>query len=112
MTIRAAIYGRVSTTSHGQDMGLQTRELRQFAEARGWTVAGEYIDAGVSGAKDSRPELNRLMADAHKRRFRVQLNSFDVPCGPSQEGPDSPSYPDHYDTHNQKCFPSLAHLLP
>jgi len=29
----------------------------------------EYIDAGVSGAKDSRPELNRLMADAHKRRF-------------------------------------------
>ncbi len=48
---------------------MQTRELRQFAEARGWTVAGEYIDAGVSGAKDSRPELNRLMADAHKRRF-------------------------------------------
>ncbi len=50
---------------------MQTRELRQFAEARGWTVAGEYTDAGVSGAKDSRPELNRLMADAHKRRFDV-----------------------------------------
>lgn len=50
---------------------MQTRELRQFAEARGWTVAGEYIDAGVSGAKDSRPELNRLMADAHKRRFDI-----------------------------------------
>jgi DNA invertase Pin-like site-specific DNA recombinase len=50
---------------------MQTRELRQFAEARSWTVAGEYIDAGVSGAKDSRPELNRLMADAHKRRFDV-----------------------------------------
>jgi DNA invertase Pin-like site-specific DNA recombinase len=50
---------------------MQTRELRLFAEARGWTVAGEYIDAGVSGAKDSRPELNRLMADAHKRRFDV-----------------------------------------
>jgi len=53
---------------------MQTRELRQFAEARAWTVAGEYIDAGVSGAKDSRPELNRLMADAHKRR------RFDVVC--------------------------------
>src|SRR4029077_2903156 len=66
---RVAIYARVSTTNHGQDVGLQTRELRQFAEARGWAVAGEYIDAGVSGAKDSRPELNRLMADAHKRRF-------------------------------------------
>jgi DNA invertase Pin-like site-specific DNA recombinase len=71
MTARVAIYARVSTTNHGQDVGLQTRELRQFAEARGWTVAGEYIDAGVSGAKDSRPELNRLMADAHKRRFDV-----------------------------------------
>src|SRR5271154_6382583 len=71
MTARVAIYARVSTTHHGQDVGLQTRELRQFAEARAWTVAGEYIDAGVSGAKDSRPELNRLMADAHKRRFDV-----------------------------------------
>jgi len=71
MTARVAIYARVSTTNHGQDVGLQTRELRQFAEARAWTVAGEYIDAGVSGAKDSRPELNRLMADAHKRRFDV-----------------------------------------
>jgi len=29
------------------------------------------VDVGVSGAKDSRPELNRLMADAHKRRFDV-----------------------------------------
>jgi DNA invertase Pin-like site-specific DNA recombinase len=71
MTTRVAIYARVSTVNHGQDVGMQTRELRQFAEARGWNVAGEYIDAGVSGAKDSRPELNRLMADAHKRRFDV-----------------------------------------
>src|SRR5690242_11506370 len=71
MSIRVAIYGRVSTVNHGQDVSMQTRELRQFAEARGWNVAGEYIDAGVSGAKDSRPELNRLMVDAHKRRFDV-----------------------------------------
>jgi DNA invertase Pin-like site-specific DNA recombinase len=71
MKIRVAIYARVSTLNHGQDVNMQTRELRQFAAARGWEVAGEYIDAGVSGAKDSRPELNRLMADAHKRRFDV-----------------------------------------
>jgi DNA invertase Pin-like site-specific DNA recombinase len=71
MAIRVAIYARVSTVNHGQDVGLQTRELRQFAEARGWSVYCEYIDSGVSGAKDSRPELNRLMADAHKRRFDV-----------------------------------------
>jgi DNA invertase Pin-like site-specific DNA recombinase len=67
--MRAAIYGRISTSNHGQDIGLQTRELRQFCEARGWQVAGEYLDEGISGAKDSRPELNRLTADAHKRRF-------------------------------------------
>src|SRR5437879_7546038 len=71
MSARLAIYARVSTTNHGQDVSLQTGELRQFAEARGWTLAGEYIDVGISGAKDSRPELNRLMADAHKRRFDV-----------------------------------------
>src|SRR5467141_3214670 len=69
--IRAAIYARVSTTHHGQDVSLQTRELEQFAQARGWQTVDAYIDAGVSGAKDSRPELNRLMADAHKRRFDV-----------------------------------------
>ena len=71
MTTRMAIYARVSTTNHGQDVSLQTRELEQFAQARGWQMVDAYIDAGVSGAKDSRPELNRLMADAHKRRFDV-----------------------------------------
>ena len=78
MTTRVAIYARVSTTNHGQDVSLQTRELRQFAEARGWQVVGEYVDAGVSGAKDSRPELNRLMADASRRRFdAVAVWKFD-----------------------------------
>ena len=67
--IRVAIYGRISTSNHGQDISLQARELRQFCEARGWQVAGEYLDEGISGAKDSRPELDRLMADAHRRRF-------------------------------------------
>jgi DNA invertase Pin-like site-specific DNA recombinase len=52
-------------------VNLQLRELRQFAEARGWQIAGEYVDAGVSGTKDSRPDLNRLIADAHKRHFDV-----------------------------------------
>lgn len=67
--MRAAIYARVSTTGHGQDPQLQTREIREYCERRGWQVAGEYVDAGISGAKDSRPELNRLIADAHRRRF-------------------------------------------
>jgi len=50
---------------------MQTREIRQFSEVRGWQLADEYVDSGISGAKDSRPELNRLMADAHKRKFDV-----------------------------------------
>jgi DNA invertase Pin-like site-specific DNA recombinase len=71
--MKVAIYARVSTTNHGQDASLQTSEMRQFAEARGWTLADEYVDQGVSGAKDSRPELNRLMADAKRRKFDVVL---------------------------------------
>jgi DNA invertase Pin-like site-specific DNA recombinase len=73
MNPRVAIYARISTTNHGQDTGLQTRDLRQFAEARGWRLADEYVDAGISGSTDSRPELNRLMADAKRRKFDVVL---------------------------------------
>src|ERR1700691_5011750 len=71
MMIRMAIYARVSTTNHGQDVGLQTSGLEQFAQARGWQIIDTYIDNGVSGTKDSRPELNRLIADAHNPRFDV-----------------------------------------
>src|ERR1700733_7036511 len=67
--VRAAIYARVSTAGNGQDPSMQTRELREYCERRGWNFAGEYVDEGISGTKDSRPELNRLMADAHRRRF-------------------------------------------
>jgi DNA invertase Pin-like site-specific DNA recombinase len=48
---------------------MQTRELQEYCERRGWQVAGEYADLGISGTKEKRPELDRLMADAHRRRF-------------------------------------------
>ena len=48
---------------------MQIRELREFCERRGWEITGEYVDAGISGAKDSRPELNSLTAAAHRRKF-------------------------------------------
>lgn len=57
------------TSIKRQDTAMQTRELRQFCEARGWQIATEYVDEGISGAKDSRPELNRLIGDAHRRKF-------------------------------------------
>jgi DNA invertase Pin-like site-specific DNA recombinase len=69
--VRTAIYARVSTSNNGQDPKMQTRELREYIERRGWKFSGEYVDEGISGTKDSRPELNRLMADAHRRRFDV-----------------------------------------
>src|SRR5499426_3604033 len=50
---------------------MQLRELRQYCERRGWTVVGEYVDTGISGAEERRPELDRLRADAHKRRLDV-----------------------------------------
>jgi DNA invertase Pin-like site-specific DNA recombinase len=69
--MRAAIYARVSTANHGQDATLQTRELREYCERRGWKIAGEFVDVGISGTKDKRPELDRLMVEAHRRRFDV-----------------------------------------
>jgi len=70
---RVALYARVSTLHHGQDTETQLRELREYAARRGWKIAGEYVDRGVSGSKESRPELNRLMTDAHRRRFDAVL---------------------------------------
>lgn len=71
MAIRAAIYARVSTIGHGQSPEMQLNELREVCTRRGWQVVGEYVDSGFSGAKDRRPELDRLMQDAHRRRFDV-----------------------------------------
>jgi len=69
--MRVAIYARVSTVGNGQSPEMQLREMREYCARRGWTLAGEYVDSGISGAKDRRPELDRLMEDAHKRRFDV-----------------------------------------
>ena len=69
--VHAAIYARVSTINAGQDPTLQTRELKEYCQRRGWQVFDCYVDNGFSGKKDSRPQLNRMMQDAHERRFDV-----------------------------------------
>jgi putative DNA-invertase from lambdoid prophage Rac len=69
--MRVAIYARVSTAD--QSCAMQLHELREYTARRGWTAAGEYVDNGWSGAKASRPELDRLMRDASMRRFDAVL---------------------------------------
>lgn len=66
--MRAAIYARVSTLD--QEPENQLIGLRKYVEAREWRAV-EYVDKGVSGAKDSRPALDRLVKDAKRRKFDV-----------------------------------------
>ena len=51
----AAVYSRISTVGHGQDSSMQTRELIEYCQRRGWEIFDCYVDEGVSGKKDSRP---------------------------------------------------------
>jgi DNA invertase Pin-like site-specific DNA recombinase len=69
--MRTALYARVSTSDQSCEM--QLRELRDYAARRGWQVVEEYVDTGWSGAKASRPELDRLLDDARVRRFDIVL---------------------------------------
>ena len=67
--MRAAIYARVSTLD--QEPENQLQELRRYVHARSWPAAVEYVDHGVSGARDRRPALDRLIKDARRRRVDV-----------------------------------------
>jgi DNA invertase Pin-like site-specific DNA recombinase len=51
---------------------MQLRELREYAEHRDLAIVKEYVDR-MTGSKDSRPSLNRLMADAGQRKFDAVL---------------------------------------
>jgi len=67
--MRVALYARVSTKDKGQNPETQLGQLRDFARAREWEIVGEYVDVGWSGAKDRRPQLDRLMMDAKRQAF-------------------------------------------
>ena len=69
--MRAAIYARCSTQD--QTVDLQLDGLRDYAKARGLKIVTEYLDEGVSGARTKRPALDRLLAEAHRRRFDTVL---------------------------------------
>ena len=63
---RAAIYARVST-HNGQNPEMQLDEVREYCQRRGWRIVGEFVDEGISGSKEHRPALDRLLSDCRKR---------------------------------------------
>jgi DNA invertase Pin-like site-specific DNA recombinase len=67
--MRTAIYARVSMANNGQSPEMQIRELREYCKRRGWKITHEFVDVGVSGLKESRPQLDQLIAEAYRRRF-------------------------------------------
>ena len=66
--LEARFLDHESTINGQQDPEMQLRELREYCTRRGWEISGEYVDH-ISGARDKRPALDRLMVDAHRRRF-------------------------------------------
>jgi len=70
---RAALYMRISTKGHGQTTETQAVALRDYAARRAFEIIEEYRDEGISGSKDSRPALDRLMKDARARMFDVVI---------------------------------------
>jgi DNA invertase Pin-like site-specific DNA recombinase len=67
--VRVALYARCSTLDQKAD--LQLDALRQLAEQRGWTVVGEYVDLGVSGAKDRRPQLDEMLLQIRRGKITM-----------------------------------------
>lgn len=65
--MRAFLYARVSTTN-GQNPGMQLDELRAYCVRRGFDIAGEFVDAGISGSKERRPQLDAMLAACRKRK--------------------------------------------
>lgn len=75
--MRAAIYARVST-NNGQDPHMQLGEVREYCQRRDWQIEGGYMDAGISGAKERRPQLDALLASCRKRRVdAVVVDRYD-----------------------------------
>jgi len=69
--MKVAIYSRVSTAD--QSTVMQLDELRAYCQRRAWTVVEEFTDEGVSGSKESRPALDRMMKAAKHRMFDAVL---------------------------------------
>jgi len=67
---RVGLYARVST-NNGQDPKVQLRELREYCQRRGFEIAEEFVDKGISGSRERRPALDKLMVSCRKRLLDV-----------------------------------------
>lgn len=65
---RSALYARVSTSEQTPEN--QVAALRRYAAARG-LEGTEYVDHGVSGAKEKHPQLDAMLAGARRREVDV-----------------------------------------
>lgn len=68
-----ALYARVSTGEDRQTPETQLRHLREYAQRRGFSVAGEYVDEGSGRSEEGRPEYQRLREGARRRAFDIVL---------------------------------------
>lgn len=68
---RVARYHRVSRLD--QNPQLQEDETQAFLERRSWDLVATYVDHGVSGSRERRPELDRLMSEARRGKFDILL---------------------------------------
>lgn len=69
MTLRAALYLRVSTARQAeQDLSIpdQRRQAEAFCRRQGWSVTAEYEEPGASATDDKRPEFQRMIEHAKK----------------------------------------------
>lgn len=70
MSDRAVIYARFSSArQQEQSIDGQVRYCKQYAEQRGYEIVGIYADRAISGTTDDRPEFQRMIADAAKKKF-------------------------------------------
>jgi len=73
MTKRVGLYLRVST-KNGQTVDNQRQAITDaIGSRRGWIIAEEFADEGISGAKgrDKRPEFDRLLREVVRGKIDV-----------------------------------------
>ena len=68
---RTAIYMRVSTADQKPD--LQLDNLKAYADRAKLEISNEYLDLAISGKKQGRPQLNKLMLAARDHKFDCVL---------------------------------------